>query len=92
MDDAVQTQPEEPGAAVQPRAGDGKRWSADGEGGSSGVTDVSITHVLSLKCVASAIRLGPLDVYLISGAECKVFSVRDRWRTERLRQRTGGRH
>lgn len=40
MDDAVQTQPEEPGAAVQPRAGDGKRWSADGESESSGVTDV----------------------------------------------------
>lgn len=40
MDGAVQTQPEEPGAAVQPRAGDGTRWSADGEGESSGVPDV----------------------------------------------------
>lgn len=41
MGDAVQTQPEEPGAAVQPCAGDAKRWSADGEGESSGVTDVN---------------------------------------------------
>lgn len=40
MDDAVQTQPEEPGAAVRPCAGDGKRWSADGEGENSGVPDV----------------------------------------------------
>lgn len=40
MDDAVQTQPEEPGAAVRPRAGDGTRWSADGGGESSGDPDV----------------------------------------------------
>lgn len=61
MDDAVQTQPEEPGAAAQPCAGDGKGRSADGEGESSGVADV--THVWSPKCLALAIRLGRLEVY-----------------------------
>lgn len=39
MDDAVQTQPEEPGEALQPCAGDGKRWSADRDGEHFGVAD-----------------------------------------------------
>lgn len=40
MDEAVQAQPEEPAAAVQPCAGDGNRRSADGEGGRSAVPNV----------------------------------------------------
>ena len=64
MDEAVQEQPKEPRAAVQPRTGDGNRWSAD-QGG-----ELLLLLLMMMMMISQNHGVG-LEIFIfISGAEC----------------------